>query len=117
MSSIKVPGTTITNTEIKDIMKITRSLEIRKMLIKGLTRKITGQEGGFLNLLRPLMTAYIPWRKIQLKKSVFTPLAKSVLLPCRLSVAMSTTDAAIQKKIYESLTTALIISNEEMEDR
>ena len=54
---------------------------------------------------------------MQLKKSVFTPLAKSVLLPCRLSVAMSTTDAVIQKKIYESLTTALIISNEEMEDR
>ena len=43
-------------------------------------------------------------------KSVLTPLAKSVLMPLGL------TDAAIQKKIYESGTTALIISNEEMED-
>ena len=58
----------------------------------------------------------LPLNKIPLRKSVFTPLAKSALLPCELSAAMSATDAAIQKKIYESLTTALIISNEEMED-
>ena len=38
------------------------------------------------------------------------------MLPCELLAAMSAADAAIQKKIYESLTTALIISNEEMED-
>ena len=80
-------------------------------MIKGFTRKITGQEGKFVNLSRPLMADDLP-----LRKSVFTPLAKSALLPCGLSAAMSATDAAIQKKIYESLTTALIISNEEMED-
>ena len=57
------------------------------------------------------MTAGLP-----IMKSVLTPLAKSVLLPFALSVAMSSTDAAIQKKIYESGTTALIISNEEMKD-
>ena len=51
------------------------------------------------------MTAALP-----LMKSVLIPLAKSVLLPLGLS------DAAIQKKIYGSGTTALIISNEEMED-
>ena len=42
------------------------------------------------------------------------PLAKSVLLALGLSVGMS--EAAIQKKIYGSGTTALVILNEEMED-
>ena len=53
------------------------------------------------------MTAGLP-----MMKSVLTALAKSVLLPFALSAAMSSTDAVIQKKIYESGTTALIISNE-----
>ena len=57
------------------------------------------------------MTAGLP-----LMKSVLTPLAKSVLLPLGLSAAMAAADAAIQKKIYGSGTTALIILNEEMED-
>ena len=85
-------------------------------MIKGFTRKITGQEGKFVNLSRPLMADDLPLRKMPLRKSVFTPLAKSALLPCELLAAMPAADAAIQKKIYESLTTALIISNEEMED-
>ena len=85
-------------------------------MIKGFTRKITGQEGKFVNLSRTLMADDLPLRKMPLRKSVFTPLAKSALLPCELLAAMSAADAAIQKKIYESLTTALIISNEEMED-
>ena len=85
-------------------------------MIKGFTRKITGQEGKFVNLSRPLMADDLPLRKMPLRKSVFTPLAKSALLPCELLAAMSAADAAIKKKIYESLTTALIISNEEMED-
>ena len=49
-------------------------------------------------------------------KSVLTPLAKSVLLPLGLSAGMSEAVAAIQKNIYGSGITALIISNEEMED-
>ena len=57
------------------------------------------------------MTADLP-----LMKSVLIPLAKSILLPSGLSAGMSAADAAIQKKIYESGTTTLIISNEEMED-
>ena len=72
--------------------------------MKGTTRKITSQEGGFLNFLGPLMTAGLP-----LMKSVLTPLAKSVILPIGLSVEMSAADAAIQKKIYGSGTTALTI--------
>ena len=55
------------------------------------------------------MTAGLP-----LMKTVLTPLAKSILIPLVLAAAVSVTYAAIQKKIYESGTTALIISNDEM---
>ena len=41
-------------------MKVIKSLENREILLKGTTRKITSQEGGFLNFLRPLMTAWLP---------------------------------------------------------
>ena len=81
------------------------------MLIKGTTRKITSQEGGFLNVLRPLLTA-----GLLLMKNVLLPLAKSILLPFLLTARMSATDAVIQKKLLGSETTALIISNKEMED-
>ena len=57
---------------------------------------MTSQEGGFLNFLRPLLTAGLP-----LMKSVLTPLVKTVLLPFVLSAAISATDAAIQKKIMD----------------
>ena len=81
-------------------MKIIKSLENRGILLKGTTRKITSQEGGFSNFLRPLLTAGLP-----LMKSVLTPLAKSLLLKA---------DTTIQKK--NSRTTGLIISNIEIED-
>ena len=51
-----------------------------------------------------------------LMRIVLIPLAKSVLLPFGLSAARSATDADIHKNIYESGTTALIISGKEMED-
>ena len=92
-------------------MKVIKSLESRGILLKGTTRKITSQEGGFLNFLKPLMTAGLP-----LMESALLHLAKSILLPLGLSAGMSAADAAIQKIIYGSGTTALIISNEEMED-
>ena len=49
-------------------------------------------------------------------KNVLTPLAKNVSLPFELSAGMSAADAAIQKRIYGSRITALIISKEEMEN-
>ena len=57
-------------------------------------------------------------------KRVHMPLAKSVLMSLGLTAAMSATDTFIQKKIYGSdclldlalHTTALIISNEEIQD-
>ena len=61
-------------------MKVIRSLENRKILLKGTTTKI------------------------------------SVLIPIGLSAEMSGADAAIPKKMFESGTTVLINSNEEMED-
>ena len=92
-------------------MKVIKYLENRGILLKGTTRKITGQNGGFLNFLRPLMTAGLP-----LMKNVLIPLAKSILIQLGLIEAVSATDATIRKKIYGSGTIALIISNEEMED-
>ena len=64
----------LTNNQIKDIIKVI----------------INSQEVGFLNFLRPLMTAGLP-----LMKSVLTPLAKSVLIALGLSPGMLAADAAI----------------------
>ena len=58
------------------------------------------------------MTAGLPLMQYVL---TLTPLAKSVLIPLGLTAAISVTDAAIQKTIYESGAIASIISNEEME--
>ena len=69
-------GITLTNNEIKDIIKVIRYLENRGILLKGATTKVTSQEGGFLNFLRPLMSFDFP-----LIKNVLIPLAKSVLVP------------------------------------
>ena len=104
-------GITLKKNEIKDVMKVIKSLENRGILLKGNTRIITIQEGRFLNILRPLMTAGLP-----LMKNVLIPLAKSILIPLGLTAAASVTDSTIQKKIYGSGTTSLIISNEEIED-
>ena len=49
-------------------------------------------------------------------KNVLTPLANNILIPLGLTAVESATDAAVQKKIYGSGATALIILNEEMED-
>ena len=110
-ASDKGSGTTLTNNEIKYIMKVLRSFENRRILLKETTRKTTGQERGFLSFHRTLMTAYLP-----LMKTVLIQLAKNVLLPFGLSAGMSATDAVIQKKIYGLEITAIIISNEEMKD-
>ena len=51
-----------------------------------------------------------------LMKNVIKPLGKSVLIPLGLTAAASAADAGIHKKILGSGTTALIISNDEMEN-
>ena len=62
----------VTSSEITVI----KSLENRGILLKGTPRKITSQEGGFLNILRPLKAAGLP-----LMKKILTPIAKNILLP------------------------------------
>ena len=62
------------------------------------------------NAIRPLLTADLP-----LKKNLLAALAKSALMLLGLTAALSATDAAVLKKIYESGATVLIISNEETE--
>ena len=47
-------------------------------------------------------------------RNVIKPLDKRVLILLGLTAAVSATDAAIQKNIFVSGATALIISNEEM---
>ena len=47
---------------------------------------------------------------------VAIPLVKNVLAPLGITAAASAIDARIQKEIYGSGTTALIISNKEMND-
>ena len=105
-------GTTITNNEIKDIIKIIKSLENRGISLKGTTRNITSQEGVFLNFLKLLTTA-----GFLLTKIVLATLAKIFLIPLGLTASGSAADAAIQKKTYGwGTTTALIILNEEVKD-
>ena len=53
---------------------------------------------------------------LPLMKNVLTLLARRVLVPLRLLAARWATDAANQKKIFGSGTTALIISNREMDN-
>ena len=79
--------------------------------MKEITRKISSQKRGFLNFLRPLMSV-----DLLLMKNVLKTLAKNVLIPLGLTATASGTDAAIQKKIFGSGMTALIISNKEMGD-
>ena len=49
-------------------------------------------------------------------KNVLTPLTKFFLLSLWVKAAARATDPAIQKKIYRSDMTAIIISNEKMKD-
>ena len=66
------------------------------------------QSGGFLgNLLSKLAGPLM---------QVAMPLAKNVLAPLGLSAAMSAIDGSIKKKMLGSGATALIISNDEMDD-
>ena len=53
---------------------------------------------------------------LPLIKNVIKPLAKSALIPLRLTAAASAVDAGIHKKILGSSTTTLIISNDEIKD-
>ena len=96
-------------TKIRNAIENNMSTEIK--LSKAQISKIT-QSGGFLGeFLGPLLKI-----GLLLIRNVIKPLAKSVLIPLRLTAAASAADAGTQKKILGSGTTTLIISNEEMND-
>ena len=86
------------------ITTLIRSLENREILLKRTTLKINSQEGGLLNFLGPLMRIGLP-----LMKNLLTPLGKRVLVPWRVTLAGSATNADFLKKIFGSGKTTLII--------
>ena len=110
-SSFNGSGIILTNNKIKYIIMVFKSFENWGILLKGATRKITCQDGRFLNFLIPLMIAVL-----SLMKNVLTPFAKSVLLPLRSLAGVSAVDAAIQTKRNGSGIKKLTISNKGMED-
>ena len=61
--SSKSSGIAIANNELKDIVKVIKSIENRGILLKGRTREITSQQGGFLNFPRLLVTTGLPLMK------------------------------------------------------
>ena len=85
-------------------MKAIKYLENRRILLKGITGKITSQEAAFLNFFKPKMSVGFP-----LMKNIPTQLAKSVLVP----LSASATDAVIQKKMYGLGTATLVFPNED----
>ena len=76
---------TLTNDQIKYIMKLISSLENTGTLSKGTTAKITVREGGIPgSFLVPLLRV-----DLLLMRNVHIPLAKSVLIPLKLTPAVS----------------------------
>ena len=97
--------TTRQRTKLRNAIEINMSTDIK--LCKAQISKII-KSGGFLGkIFGPLLKTGLP-----LLKSVIKPLG---LLG--LTAASSVIDAGVQKKIYGSGKTTLIISNEEMNDR
>ena len=71
-----------------------------------------GRSGRFLSgLLGSLLKTGLP-----LMKNVLKPLAKNVLITLGLTATASATDVAINRKMFGSGMTTLIIPNEEMND-
>ena len=87
---------TVTNNERGYIIKLIKYLENREISLKKTNEKTNSHKGKLLRkLFDPLIKA-----GLTLMRNVLTPLVKSVLLPLRLTIAASATNAAVQKKIY-----------------
>ena len=85
--------------EITYIIKVIRSFENRRTLLKGTTEKISGQDGGLLsNFLGRLERV-----GLLLMKNLLKPLAKCVLMPLELTTIASATYTAIKKLLDRRL--------------
>ena len=91
--------TTLTNNEIKYIIKVIRSFENRGILLKGTTEKISSQDRGLFNsFLGPLERVGLP-----LMKNILKLLAESVLMPLELITLTSATYTVIKKLLDQRL--------------
>ena len=99
--------TTRQTTKLRRATENNMSIDIK--LSKAQISKIVQYEGFLGKLLGPLLKTGLP-----LIKNVIKPMAKSVLIPLGLTAATSAADAGIQKKIFGSEITTLIITKEEM---
>ena len=101
----------LTNTQVSKICKGFANGSAANIKFSKTHLHKIGQSGGYLGRrLRPLLKTGFP-----LIANVLKPLAKSALIPLRLAAA-SATDATIDKNIFGSGNTTLIVSNEEVED-
>ena len=84
---------TLTNNEIEYVMKsnLWKSFKNKGVLLKETTEKVINQKAG---LLVPLIGA-----GLRLMTNLLTSRIKNVFLPLGITVAVSATGAAIQKKI------------------
>ena len=100
----------LTNTQVSKLRKaFTNNYSANIKLSKNQLHEIRQSRGFSSRMLGPLLKTRFP-----LMRNVFKPLAKSVLIPLRLTAAASATDVAIRKKMFACGTTTLIISNGEM---
>ena len=97
--------TTRQKTKLRNAFNNNMSTDLK--LSKAQISKII-QSGGFLGSLLSKLAG--PLMKVAV------PLAKNILAPLGVTAAASAIDAGIQKKMYGSRTTTLIISNIEMND-
>ena len=102
----------LTNTKVSKLFKASKNGSSTNIKLSKTQLHKIGQSEGFLDrLLGPLIKTGLP-----LIRNILKLLAKNVLIPLQLIAAASAADATIQKKMFGSGVTALIISNVKMND-
>ena len=102
----------MTNTQVSRLRKaFTNNSSTNIKLSKFHQHKIEKSEGFLGRLLGPLSKTGLP-----LIGNVLKPLTKNFLIPLELMAAASATDTAINKKMFASGYSTLIVSNEEIND-
>ena len=102
----------LTNTKVSKLFKAFKNASSTNIKLSKIQLHKIGQSEGFLGrLLGPLIKNGLP-----LIRNILKLLAKNVLIPLQLIAAASAADATIQKKMFGSGVTALIISNVKMND-